>query len=361
VLSLIYFLAVLSVLVIVHEFGHFIVAKRLGVRVERFSLGFGSKIASVKKGDTEYVLSAIPLGGYVKMSGDDPSEKLTGQSWEFLSRSIGDRFQIIFAGPLFNYVLAFLIFSVIFMFGTPTLTTEVGGLLKGYPAEAQNIKVGDKVIAIDGKKVQFWEDMTEIIHKHFEGPMNVTLERGGKLMELEIMPLVRETKDIFGNKTRIALLGVTPSQHMEKVKYGFFQSFSMGFKKLMQLTVMTYKALFAILVGKMSFKESMTGPIGIFIITGKAAYLGLIYVFHLMAILSASLAIFNLLPFPVLDGGHILFLALEKLRGRPLSLKAQEIITNVGISFLILLMVFIFYADIMKFGIFDGVVKLFKK
>lgn len=360
-LSLICFLGVLSVLVIVHELGHFIAAKRLGVRVDRFSFGFGTKLASVKKGETEYMLSAIPLGGYVKMAGDDPSDKLTGKKWEFLSRSAGDRFQIIFAGPLFNYVLAFLLFSVIFMFGTPTLTTEVGGLLKGYPAEMQNIKLGDKILAIDGTPVRFWEDMTELIRKHSEGPMKVSLERGGALMELSVTPMMRETKDIFGTKTRIALLGLTPSQRMEQVKYGFFESFSVAFKKLVQLTAMTYKALFSIVLGKMSIKESMTGPIGIFVITGKAAHMGLIYILHLMAILSASLAIFNLLPLPVLDGGHILFLAIEKLRGRPLSMRTQEVITNIGISFLILLMVFIFYADIMKFGIFDGVMKLFKK
>ena len=135
----------------------------------------------------------------------------------------------------------------------------------------------------------------------------------------------------------------------------------MGARKLVQLTAITYKALWSMVIGQLSVKESMTGPIGIFMITGQAAKMGFIYILHLMGILSASLAIFNLLPLPILDGGHIIFLALEKLRGKPLSLKAQEAVANVGITFLILLTVFIFYNDIMKFGIADKVTGLFKK
>jgi regulator of sigma E protease len=347
-------------LILVHEFGHFIIAKRSGVRVEKFSFGFGPKLFSVKKAETEYLISAIPLGGYVKMAGDEPGEELKGEAWEFLSKPVIERFKIIFAGPLLNYILAFLIFSVIFIFGSPTLTTEVGGLLKGYPAEKQGIRVGDKIVAIDSKKVKFWEDVTEIVHKRTEGSIKVSIERGGRQFDMDLKPMVRETKDIFGKKIKIALLGIAPSQKIEKVRYGVITSFSMGFKKLMQLTFVTYKAIFAILTGRISLKESMTGPIGIFMITGKAAELGAIYIFHLMGILSASLAIFNLLPFPVLDGGHIIFLILEKLRGRPLSARTQELITNIGVSFLVLLTLFVFYSDIMNFGVLDKIGGLFK-
>ena len=359
-LSLVYFLIVLGALVLVHEFGHFITAKRCGVRVERFSIGFGPKLFSVKKGETEYLVSAIPLGGYVKMAGDEPSE-IKGKDWEFLSKSVGDRFKIIVAGPLLNYVMAFLIFSVVFMFGSPTLTTEVGSLLKDYPAEKAGLLAGDKVTAIDGKNIGDWEEMTEIIHKHIEGSIKLTVNRGGKIFDIDIKPNVRETKDIFGKDVRIALIGIAPSQSIKKVKYGFLESFGMGAKKLLQLTAITYKAIWSMLIGRLSVKESMTGPIGIFIITGKMAQMGFIYIFHLMGILSASLAIFNLLPFPVLDGGHIIFLALEKLRGKPLSAKAQEAIMNVGISLLILLTIFIFYNDMIKFGIFSKIGGVFKR
>ena len=360
-MSLIYFLIVLSILVLIHEFGHFIVAKKIGVRVEKFSFGFGPKLFSIKKGDTEYQVCAILLGGYVKMGGDEPGEKLSGQKWEFLSRNIIDRFNIIFAGPLLNYILAFLIFSVIFMFGSPTLTTEVGSLLNDYPAVKSGIQEGDKVISVDGKNVRYWEDMTVIIHKHLEGPIKLKVQRKNAVMDFEVKPIIREMKDIFGKSTKIALLGIAPSQKIENVRYGFFESFGMGFKKLMDLTAITYKALWSILTGKLSLKESMTGPIGIFVITGKAAQMGLIYLVHLMGLLSASLAIFNLLPLPVLDGGHILFLIIEKLRGRPLSLRTQEVVSNMGVIFLIALTVFIFYSDIMKFGLFKEMAKFFHK
>jgi len=360
-MSIIYFLIVLSVLVMIHEFGHFIVAKRIGVRVEKFSFGFGPKLFSIKKGDTEYLISAIPLGGYVKMAGDEPGEKLKGDKGEFLSRKIYERFNIIVAGPLLNYMLAFLIFSVIFMFGSPTLTTEVGSLLDDYPAAKSGILVGDKVTQVDGKDVKYWENMTVLIHNHVEGPIKLKIERKDKVMEFEIQPVVREMKDILGKTSKIALLGIAPSQKIENVRYGFFQSFGMGFRKLMDLTSITYRALWSIITGRISVKESMTGPIGIFIITGKAAQMGFIYLVHLMGLLSASLAIFNLLPLPVLDGGHILFLLIEKIRGKALSMKSQEIIANIGVTFLILLTLFIFYSDIIKFGVFKNIMKFFHK
>ena len=344
-----------------HEFGHFIVAKRIGVRVEKFSLGFGPKIFSVEKGKTEYLISAIPLGGYVKMAGDEPGQILTGKNFEFLSRSIFDRFKIIVAGPLLNYILAFLIFSIIFMFGSPTLTTEVGSLLKDYPAEKAGITVGDKILKVDGQNVRYWEDMTAIIHAHLEGPIKLSVERKGYPLEMELQPIIKEARDIFGKNTKIALLGIAPSQKIESVRYGFFQSFGMGFKKLIDLTTLTYKAIWFIITGRMSVKESITGPIGIFMITGKAAQMGFIYLVHLVGLLSASLAIFNLLPFPVLDGGHIFFLIIEKFRGKPLSAESQEVVANIGIGLLILLTIFIFYSDITKFGIFEKVGKFFKK
>lgn len=360
-LSLVAFLAVLSVLVLVHEFGHFIVAKRSGIRVEKFSFGFGPKLVGITRGGTEYLISAIPLGGYVKMAGDEPGESLTGARWEFLSRSVFTRFSVIVAGPVLNYIMAFIVFSVIFMFGSPTMTTEVGGLLKDYPAEKSGLVTGDKVVAVDGKGVTYWEDMTAAIHGHAGGPVRLTIERKGATVDIAIEPIVRSTKDIFGKETKISLVGISPSQRIESVRYGFLASLDRGAKKLLQLTAMTYKAIWAMIIGQMSFKESMTGPIGIFVITGQAAKLGFIYILHLMGILSASLAIFNLLPLPVLDGGHILFLIIEKLRGKPLSMKAQEAIANVGITLLIMLTAFIFYSDIMKFGVAGKVAGIFKK
>ncbi|MCX5667347.1 MAG: RIP metalloprotease RseP [Candidatus Omnitrophica bacterium] len=360
-MSLVYFLIVLSVLVMVHEFGHFIAAKRIGVRVEKFSLGFGPKLFSVKRGDTEYLISAIPLGGYIKMAGDEPGEALKGEKCEFLSRNAFDRFKIIIAGPLFNYILAFVLLVVVFMAGNPVTTTEIGMVLDGYPAKQAGILVGDKVLAIDGKKISYGEVLVKAVNMHGKRPMILTIDRQGIIFDKEIRPVVEKRKIGFDNKeVEIARIGIQPLQKIEKGGYGFFGSVYMGAQTLWQITIVTYKALWNMILGKLSVK-GMTGPIGIFMFTAHAAKLGIIYLINFMALLSASLAIFNLLPFPVLDGGHILFLFVEKLRGKPLSVRAQESIANIGVGLLILLTVFIFYNDIVKFGVFDRIGKLFKR
>jgi len=360
-LSLLVFIIVLSILVLIHEMGHFAVSKKLGVRVEKFSLGFGPRILGVKRGDTEYVLSAIPLGGYVKLSGEDPLEKRTNQRFEYLSRPIGERALILLGGPLVNYLAAFLLFAFIFMAGSPTYTAEVGGMLPDYPAIGSGLQVGDTIVSVCGKEVKYWDELTDAIRKKVDGAVNLVVKRGDRILDIAITPKVRFHKDIFGNEAKVAQIGIMPQERIERVRYGFLGSFKMAFKKLVQLTALTYKALWYILTGKMSVKDSMTGPLGIFVLTGKAAHMGILYILNLMAVLSASLAIFNLLPLPVLDGGHIMFLLVEKLRGKPLGFRAQEAITNAGIVFLILLTVYVLYADIVRFEIADKVIKIISR
>ena len=350
--STIVFLLVLSILVIIHEFGHFIAAKRQGVRVEKFSLGFGPKLFGVKRGDTEYAISLIPLGGYVKMAGDEPSSA-KGESCEFLSKSVWQRFKIIFAGPLLNYLLGFLLFWFVFFAGAPTATNKIGTLLDNYPAKAAGLQAGDNIVAVDGKATKYWEDLTDIIHNKKEGNLNITVERktasGAKTLQIKIAPVRKEFTDIFGKRQSISLIGVAPSGEAVSVRYGFFDSFFRAAGQIYKLTEITFKSLLFISTGKMSVKESFTGPIGIFIITSKAAQMGIIYLLQMMAILSASLAIFNILPIPVLDGGHILFLIIEKIRGKALSAKFQEIATQTGMTLLVALMLFVFYSDIIRF------------
>jgi len=192
--------------------------------------------------------------------------------------------------------------------------------------------------------------------------MRVSVERNGQIFERRILPFIRKTKDVFGGEVKVALIGVAPSvEKIEKVRYNPFRSLYMGAKKLWNLTRVTYKALWSMATGRMSLKDSVTGPIGIFIITEQVAKMGFVYLLNLLGILSASLAIFNVLPLPVLDGGNIIFLALEKLMGRPLSMKTQEVIANAGWGLIMLLIVFIFYNDIMKFGIVEKAMKLFKR
>ncbi|MBU1146795.1 MAG: RIP metalloprotease RseP [Candidatus Omnitrophica bacterium] len=344
-----------------HEFGHFIVAKKTGVRVEKFSIGFGPEIFGFTKGGTRYQVSLIPLGGYVKLAGETEAEGIKGEKWEYMSRSVGERARIIFAGPLLNYVLAFFIFSFVFIAGSPTLTATIGGVVPDYPAEASGIREGDKILEINGESISCWDDVTRIVHTNREPQIELVIERDGRLIDLTIQPKTEELKTLFGSKKRVGLIGIQPSDEVIYVKYGFLESFYMGAKKLFTLTYITYRALWTICTGAVAFKDSVTGPVGIFYMTGQAAKLGIVYFLQLMGVISASLAIFNLLPVPVLDGGHLLFLAIEKVRRKPLSYKLQENIAQAGLVLLLCLMAFVFYSDFMRFGIIDKIIHIFKK
>ncbi|MCM8782141.1 MAG: RIP metalloprotease RseP [Candidatus Omnitrophica bacterium] len=339
-------------MIIIHELGHFIAAKSAGVKVEKFSFGFGPKICGIKRNDTEYVISLVLLGGYVKLAGDEAA-LAEGKPHEFLSKSVGQRFNIIFLGPLLNYVLGFLLFWLVFFVGSPTATNKVGDVLKGYPAEDSKILAGDRIIAIDGKTTRYWEDLTEIIHNKKEGDLALVIERktptGIKTLKVNVVPKRREAIDVFGKKRVISLIGIAPSDEIISVRYGVLQSFFKAGERIYKLTEITCKSLLFIIIGKMSVKESVTGPVGIFMITSKAAKLGIIYLLQMMAVLSASIAIFNLLPVPVLDGGHILFLLVEKIRRKPLSAKFQEVAAQIGLAILITLMLFASYTDLLRF------------
>ncbi len=360
-LTTISFIAVLSILVIVHEFGHFIVAKKTGVRVEKFSVGFGPEIIGITKGETRYIVSLIPLGGYVKLSGETEAEGLKGEKWEYLSRSVGERARIIFAGPLLNYIMAFFIFSFVFVLGSPTLTSTIGKIMPDYPAASVGLKEGDRILEINGESISFWEDVTRIVHTNKEPQIELIVERDGREISFTIRPKEQELKTVFGSKKRVGLIGIAPSEEIVYVRYDPAKSLYMGAKKLIVLTSITYRVLWANLTGAASFKDSVTGPVGIFYITGQAARLGLVYLLQLMGVISASLAIFNLLPIPVLDGGHILFLAIEKVRRKPVSLKLQENITQAGFILLLLLMAFVFYNDFSKFGFFEKLSNLWQR
>ena len=360
-LSVVSFIFVLSVLVIVHEFGHFIAAKRTGVRVEKFSIGFGPEIFGITKGDTRYLISAIPLGGYVKLAGETEEDGVKGEKWEYLTRRVGEKARIIIAGPLLNYILAFFIFAVVFVVGYPALTSRVGKVLENYPGKEAGIKEGDKILKINGLDVRHWEELTNIVHVNKGNKIRVLIERENERIELMIEPKVEEIKTIFGSKKRVGLIGIIPADEIIYIRYNVIKAVYMGFGKLLILTYVTYRALWASVTGSIPLKESVTGPIGIFYITGQAARLGFVYLLHLMGILSASLAIFNLLPIPVLDGGHLLFLGIEKIRKRPVSRKVQENITQAGLALMICLMVFVFYNDFMRYGIFEKLYSIWRK
>ncbi|MFH1045822.1 MAG: RIP metalloprotease RseP [Candidatus Omnitrophota bacterium] len=349
-MSLLAFIFVFGVLIFIHEFGHFIAAKKNGVRVEKFSFGFGPRLWGKKVKDTEYVVSAIPLGGYIKMAGDEPDQARENKPWEFLSKSCGQRAQIIAAGPLLNYLLAFLLFSFIFMIGAPTSTNKVGELIENYPAQKAGVLKDDIILAVNGEKVAYWNDLTQAIRNSSSEKILLDIQRQQENLTIAIVPTVEEMADIFGQKTKVNLVGIYPSDETTEIRYGGARAFYEGGKKLVELSGVTYKALWYVAIRRISFKESFSGPIGIFYFTGKAAELGFVYLLNLMALFSLSLAIFNFLPVPVLDGGHLFFLLFEKIRRRAVSARVQTVATQMGIALLVTVMLFASYYDVKRSG-----------
>jgi regulator of sigma E protease len=357
-LSLAIFILVLSCLVIVHEFGHFILAKKSGVRVEKFALGFGPQIFAFQGKETQYSLRAIPLGGYVKLAGDN-LEEFKGKPDEYLSQPAFKRLGIIFFGPLLNYVMGFLLFWLIFFAGYPTLTTRVGGLVKGLGAEEAGIRAGDRIIAVEGKKTAYWEDLQKAVQSNSAKPeVAVALLRNNQQQTLMVRIQKKPLEDVLGQRRNVGLIGIKPdTKEIVKVRHGLGESFILGIKKTLELTGLTYKALWLMSTRQMSIRESVTGPLGMFVITSEVTKLGIIALLHFVAVLSISLGIFNLLPLPALDGGHIILLAVEKARGKYLSKKAEEAFSQAGFGFIIFLAVLVFANDLVKYGFIDKLAK----
>ncbi len=359
-MSVLVFIIVLSILIVVHEYGHFAMAKFLKVKVERFALGFGPKLFSRMHDGTEFALCLIPLGGYVKMAGDERAH-CCGKSDEFYTHSPGHRSLIVLMGPIVNFILAYLCFVVVFLIGFPAMSPKVGELIDKYPAQAAGMQVGDKILRIDSKNIESWEDMQQYVTASTTPVLNFVVLRSGQEIPVAISPRIEKLENIFGQKENIRLVGIRPTEDLVLLKYGPGESLVKSYEKLREITFTTYKALYRMATGAMSAKDSMTGPIGIFYIIKRAAELGFTYVVFIMGIISASLAIFNLLPFPVLDGGHLVLCAFEKIRGHPLSQNIDDAINRVGVGLIICLAVFVFYSDFVRFGIIDKVMGVCRK
>jgi len=345
------FLAVLivfSVLILVHEAGHFFMAKKMGVRIEKFAFGFGPKLISFNRGKTEYLICAIPLGGYVKMAGDEPAAKSKGEKWEYFSKTPLERFSIVAAGPVTNYLLAFLLFSlIIFSTGVAELTTEVGKIHKDFPAYSAGLKVGDNIISVNEKDIASWEELVSEVSKDVSGErIKLRAMRDGEPININVMPKIIEGKNIFGQDIKVARIGI--ESKLKTTKTNLAMAFYYGGRQTIFLTTVTYKALWRMVTREMSLKESAMGPIGIVTEIGKAARRGIIPLISITAYINLAIAIFNLLPIPVLDGGHILFLALEKIRGKRLDPKAEQIITNIALACLVTMVVYVSWNDIIR-------------
>ncbi len=340
---------VLGVLIFVHEFGHFIVAKGFGIKVLRFSLGFGPKIIGKTFGETEYCVASVPLGGYVKILGQDPEEEVEPEEEDraFSRKSVWVRMAVVVAGPLFNLLLAVFIFSFVYMFGVPQLTTRVGSVNKSFPAYKAGIKAGDRILAVDGKPVKNWMELSKAIRGSKGAQITLKIDRNGKTLTIKVAPKIRKVKDIFGEEKEVRMVGITASQEITRQSVGPFKAVVMGVRRTGEIIYLTFVSIIKI-IERVIPAKTIGGPIMIVQMAGQQAKAGALNFLLFMALISINLGILNLLPIPILDGGHLFFMFIEVIFGKPLSVRKMEIAQNIGLALLILLMVFAFYNDLSR-------------
>ena len=437
-MTILTFIIVLGVLIFVHELGHFLVAKRAGVGVLKFSLGFGPKLLGVKRGETEYLISALPLGGYVKMVGEDPgddSPEAQDEHRSFAKKSVGTRARIILAGPLANAVLPILIFWAVFtVVGQPYVLPVVGGPEPGSPSAQAGLQAGDRIVAVDGRAVdrwdevasaiqdsqgrpmilrvardgrtfeatltpaparatvfgrdmptwdvglhpliltrlgqvvpgleaaragltagdlilsvngrpvQEWEQLADAIHASPNRPVLLRLERDGRQIEISVTP--RGARQPGGEK-EIGLIGIGPAPETAYRRLNPVSGLWTATQTTAEWSVAIVVGIAKLVQGKIA-ADTIGGPILIYQMSGEVAHRGAMELLTFIAVLSINLAILNLLPIPVLDGGHLLFAVIERLRGKPVSLRKREIAQQVGMVLLAALMLFATYNDIFR-------------
>lgn len=340
---------VLGILVFVHELGHFLLAKRLGVGVLTFSLGFGPKLIGRKIGETQYQISAFPLGGFVKLIGENPEEEVKEEdrARSFSAQPIWKRVLIISAGPFFNFFLAAALFSSVNLFGIPFFPSKVGEVSPGLPAERAGLKKGDVILSIDGEGVSRWDELSKIIRNSKGKDLLIKAKRNGEILEIKIIPKLSAQKNLFGEEIHTFVIGITPTDEIVVQKVGPFEAMGKGLSQTwygIKLTIVTIVKL----IERVIPAKTIGGPILIAQLAGEQARRGLLSLVLFMAILSINLGVINLFPIPILDGGHFLFLGLEAILRRPISIKKMEIAQQIGLIFIILLMLFAFYNDLIR-------------
>tara|TARA_B100000686_G_scaffold353167_1_gene457716 strand:- start:920 stop:2287 length:1368 start_codon:yes stop_codon:yes gene_type:complete len=431
------FLAGLAALIFVHELGHFLAARKVGVVVEKFALGFGPKIVGFTKSGTEYLIAAIPLGGYVKMKGEEVGEEGTDEKGSFAAAPVGHRLAIAFAGPLFNILFAISIYYFVYLMGVPALAPIVGTVNDDSPALEAGLQTGDRILAIGNEEILYWEQLQKIVHESPGRSLNFKLERNNNIKNIPIAPVAEQITDLFGDKELVGLIGITPLVHnitlvkantpaaragiqagdillkvdeteifgwanlktaaidkpgqelsfhvlrngtkrvlkiipeakitkdlqgneievgmlgigmsgeMTQEKYGFLGAFKRALEETGKLIFLIAVSIKKMIWGSIP-ADSIGGPILIFQIYGEQAEQGFNELIRLTALLSINLGLLNLLPIPVLDGGHIFFFLIEIMKGKPISERNRERAQQVGLFMLIGLMVFAFYNDIIR-------------
>jgi regulator of sigma E protease len=345
------FLWVLGILIFIHEFGHFLVAKLVGVKVLKFSLGFGPKLIGTQIGETEYQISAFPLGGYVKPLGDNPREKVRKdeRARAFIHQPVPKRMAIILAGPLANFLLAIVIFCLLYsIMGIPQSPPLVGKVVNGSPAQKAGIQSGDLIVQVDEVKIAQWADLPPVITKSQGRNLQLIVRRGERVVPLRVTPQAATAKNIFGEEIKTYQIGIVASGEFVLKRVPVYSAVGMAFSQTWFVTKLTVVSIVKVIQRVIPAKQALGGPILIAQMAGKQAQEGFLSLIFFTAIISINLGIINLFPIPILDGGHLLFLTLESIIGRPLSVKKLELAQQIGLIIIILLMAFIFYNDIMR-------------
>ena len=425
--TLLAFLFVLGVLIFVHELGHFLAARRLGVRVLTFSLGFGPKLLKFQRGDTEYCVSAVPLGGYVKMAGESPEDPRSGQPDEFLSKTKWERFQILIMGPVMNIVLAVVVLAIVLAQGAEVPAYQdqppvVGAVMPGSPAEKVGIRPGDRILSVANETVNTWEDLFLAVGTRPKRAVPITLLRAGQTMALSVQPdaqgryevgdigvlpdthpiiatvvsgdpadrvglkpgdvvvaingermvlrsqlidvisknagkPVELTIDRKGQQQRITvtpekrgdrgMIGAGITEPTKSFKPGPIEAVQLSIERNWQSSGLIFRTLGGLFTGETSVRQ-LQGPVGIAQLSGESAQAGWISLLSLMAMISLNLGILNLMPVPVLDGGHILIMALEGVARRDFSMQVKEKMLLAGFVVLMMLMVTVIYNDLTR-------------
>jgi regulator of sigma E protease len=351
-ISIVSVVVLLGVLIFVHELGHFLMAKRAGVGVLKFSLGFGPRIIGRKIGETEYLLSLIPLGGYVKLLGESSDEELPEEdkARSFLKQTVWKRILIVGAGPVFNLLLALVTFAFVNMIGLPVLTTEIGSLQSDSAAIESGMKMGDRIIVIDGKSLTKWDEISEIVTKSKGRPLRVKVRRDTITLDITVTPRSMKTRNLFGEEVESYKIGISPSPHTVIERRNPISAFGEGFRQTWIISKLTVISIYKLFQGVISPK-TLGGPILIAQIAGAQAKEGMVHFLLFMALLSINLAILNLLPIPILDGGHLLFYGIEMFTGREINVRWREMAQQIGFVLLSLLMIFVFLMDIERLNV----------
>lgn len=336
--TLIFVVIVFIILILPHELGHLLMAKKFGIRVDKFSFGFGPRLWGIKRGETEYVISAFPLGGYVKIAGMQPGEENTKDG--FQNKSLGQRILVICAGPLMNYLISIVLLAAVFMIGFYTVNineTIVGQVVVNSPAEEAGILPGDRIIQINGRPVHNWNELSLLITEGGNETLALSIER-------KTQTFIVKMKPIFDPELKRKIIGI--SQPMVYVRYNPLEALGRGAERAVFITGVIISAVGGMIKG--TVPAEFTGPVGIVQFVGQSARMGAVNFLALTALLSINLGLFNLLPIPALDGGRLLFLIIEGIWGRPINMAKQELIHYLGFIILMALVLLVTYQDIVR-------------